>query len=234
MDGGQGKTMGMKGTQSNTHRGTPTEMPSKPSPRAHQASAEQSSQITESSNSTGCREHNRVPASPVSKKCAVPEAARAPQEKTTLADSTPTLTDRHTDNREKQIPSNKWQGLHHPTLSSGARVDGTNKHVHRRENKKTRIAKQEQQEETSYWAWHQGQFTMPTQTSRPPSWRNNMCPSNLALHHPAADTLLQYAAGGCPTNKGKNWTREQMQEAIDRGPHASANTHWQWSNSSQK
>lgn len=49
-----------------------------------------------------------------------------------------------------------------------------------------------------------------------------MCPSNLALHHPAANTLLQYATGGCPTNTGQNRTKEQIQEAIDRGPHASA------------
>ena len=46
-----------------------------------------------------------------------------------------------------------------------------------------------------------------------------MCPSGLALKHPAADLLLQYATQGCPAKTGKNWTREEMQAAIDRGNH---------------
>ena len=49
-----------------------------------------------------------------------------------------------------------------------------------------------------------------------------MKPEGLARHHPAADTLLQYATGGCPCNTGQPWTVEQMQAAIDRGPHSSA------------
>jgi hypothetical protein len=49
-----------------------------------------------------------------------------------------------------------------------------------------------------------------------------MCPSGLALEHPAAPTLLQYATGGCPVNTGRPWTVTEMQCAIDRGPHKSA------------
>ena len=49
-----------------------------------------------------------------------------------------------------------------------------------------------------------------------------MCPRNLALHHPAADLLLDYATNGCPTLTGSPWTIAQMQTAIDRGPHVSA------------
>jgi hypothetical protein len=49
-----------------------------------------------------------------------------------------------------------------------------------------------------------------------------MCPSGLALHHPAADLLAEWATYGCPTRTGKRWTKEKMQEAIDRGPHRSA------------
>ena len=113
-------------------------------------STEQSSQATpagvhitktESSSSTCRRKHNnRVPASTVSKNCAVPESARVPQAITTMANSTPTLADSHTDStrhpmdgtsgedtaplyRGNKKPSDKWQGLHYPTLSSGARVD---------------------------------------------------------------------------------------------------------------
>lgn len=49
-----------------------------------------------------------------------------------------------------------------------------------------------------------------------------MCPSGLASHHPAADLLLDYLMKGCPTKTGAPWTKEQMQEAIDRGPHETA------------
>ena len=49
-----------------------------------------------------------------------------------------------------------------------------------------------------------------------------MCPSGLALHHPAAERLLQYATQGCPTDTGQPWTLEQMEKAVMRGPHQSA------------
>jgi len=49
-----------------------------------------------------------------------------------------------------------------------------------------------------------------------------MCPSGLALHHPATETLLNYATKGYPTNTGKPWTREETEAAIARGPHVSA------------
>ena len=49
-----------------------------------------------------------------------------------------------------------------------------------------------------------------------------MCPSGLALQHPAGATLLRYATQGCPTLTGKPWTREMMLAAVERGPHKSA------------
>jgi hypothetical protein len=49
-----------------------------------------------------------------------------------------------------------------------------------------------------------------------------MCPRGIALHHPAAGHLLAYATGGCPTNPGLNWTAQEMEEAIQHGPHISA------------
>ena len=49
-----------------------------------------------------------------------------------------------------------------------------------------------------------------------------MCPAGLALHHPAADLLKEWATYGCPTQTGKPWTCEEMQAAIERGPHRSA------------
>ena len=49
-----------------------------------------------------------------------------------------------------------------------------------------------------------------------------MCPSGLALHHPSADLLLQYTMEGCPTKTGRPWTVQEILEAIENGPHASA------------
>ena len=41
----------------------------------------------------------------------------------------------------------------------------------------------------------------------------------MAVDHPAYETLLGYATGGCPNNTGRNWTKEET--AIMRGPHES-------------
>jgi hypothetical protein len=49
-----------------------------------------------------------------------------------------------------------------------------------------------------------------------------MCPTGLALKHPAASTLLEYSKYGCPTQTGKEWTKQQIWEAVERGPHVSA------------
>jgi hypothetical protein len=57
-----------------------------------------------------------------------------------------------------------------------------------------------------------------------PSHQNSMCLAGLALHHPAAETLLNWAEFGCPTQTGKPWSTLEMEEAIARGPHQSALT----------
>ena len=49
-----------------------------------------------------------------------------------------------------------------------------------------------------------------------------MCPSNVALDHPAKEVLLQYAQDGCPVETGKQWTRQMIEAAVLRGPHVSA------------
>jgi len=51
-----------------------------------------------------------------------------------------------------------------------------------------------------------------------------MCPAGLALTHPAAETLLDWATFGCPTKTGNNWLRQEIEEAIERGPHRSVMT----------
>ena len=49
-----------------------------------------------------------------------------------------------------------------------------------------------------------------------------MYPQGLALHHPAAATLLRYATKGCPVETGKHWSLEELEAAILKGPHKSA------------
>jgi hypothetical protein len=109
-----------------------------------------------------------------------------------------------------------------PRLQAGTRVDGTNKRQLRRENKAKRVAAQEAQQEASFWTTHAGEFVTPEKKKVLEKWRGSMCPANLALDHPAAEKLLEYATGGCPANTGKPWTKEQMWAAVDRGPHVSA------------
>ena len=45
-----------------------------------------------------------------------------------------------------------------------------------------------------------------------------MCPAALALHHSAAETLLDWAEFGCPMQTGKPWSVLEMEEAIIRNP----------------
>jgi len=49
-----------------------------------------------------------------------------------------------------------------------------------------------------------------------------MNPSGPALDHPAAPLLADYVKYGCPVDCGPNWTREQIEEALDYGAHPTA------------
>ena len=53
-------------------------------------------------------------------------------------------------------------------------------------------------------------------------YRGLMCPTGLATAHPAFRTLQQYATKGCPAKMGRNWTKEEIQAAVERGNHESA------------
>ena len=120
------------------------------------------------------------------------------------------------------VLGDEFPGLQQPFLKSGVTVTGETKNIHRRENKQKRIAKQLEQEPVTWWKHHKGEYSIPTPKSGPAVYKGSMCPSGLALHHPAAEKLLQFATEGCPARTGKPWTKEQMEEAIARGPHVSA------------
>ncbi len=115
-------------------------------------------------------------------------------------------------------------GLNPPALASNptSPVTGADTKLLRKQNKRHRQQRQIEQQWSDVWKTHKGQFSIPTPKQPPSQYRNSMCPTGLALEHPAAETLLQYATKGCPTRTGKNWTKEMIEEAIARGPHVSA------------
>ena len=49
-----------------------------------------------------------------------------------------------------------------------------------------------------------------------------MYPSKYALSHEAAPMLQHFADKGCPVDAGPDWSREQILQALKRGPHQSA------------
>ena len=52
--------------------------------------------------------------------------------------------------------------------------------------------------------------------------RGLMYPTGPALAHPFADILKAWGRRGCPVDCGRNWTREEIEAAIERGAHKSA------------
>jgi hypothetical protein len=116
-----------------------------------------------------------------------------------------------------------FSGLEPPRLeATGGRVTGADTPKHRIENKRRRRALLATQQPQTLWRVYQGEFDLPEPVAPLDTHRGEMCPAGLALHHPAADLLKEWATYGCPTQTGKPWTREEMQAAIERGPHRSA------------
>jgi hypothetical protein len=111
-----------------------------------------------------------------------------------------------------------------PPLSekTGGRVTGADTPLHHIENKQKRKALLATQPITTQWTKYKGGFDLPPPRLSLAEHRGEMCPSGLALYHPAADLLEEWATYGCPTKTGKAWTKSQMHEAVDRGPHWSA------------
>ena len=89
-----------------------------------------------------------------------------------------------------------------PASVSNKPVKVAKKEIHWIENKRKSQDSQEAQGPFSYWAWQEGNFTLPTPKQKVKEHKGGMCSSGLALHHPASELLLQYATQGCPTNTG--------------------------------
>jgi hypothetical protein len=106
-------------------------------------------------------------------------------------------------------------GLHPPHLAvTKGPVTGKNKDALQKENKERRMKMQMAQPDTPLWSTAMGQFFLPENLSPPSEHRNRMCPSGLALMHPAKELLQEWATLGCPTMMGRLWTVEEMTTAI--------------------
>ena len=58
--------------------------------------------------------------------------------------------------------------------------------------------------------------------TRPQRIRGLVFPRWRAEAHPAAPLLRQYASRGCPVDVGRDWTLEELEAAVARGPHQSS------------
>jgi hypothetical protein len=114
-------------------------------------------------------------------------------------------------------------GLSPPILDATSNlVAGRDIKKLRLQNKRHRHALQERQKSSSTWTIHPGDTSLPPSTPLPEQWRGEMCPSGIATSHPAGGLLTEWAIFGCPTRTGCPWTKEEIREAVEQGPHRSA------------
>ena len=119
-----------------------------------------------------------------------------------------------------------WDGLQPPRMrSTGQLVTGETKEALRRQSARDRKVRLEEQQINTQWKHHLGVF-MPSilESMDTRDHKGGMCPQGLALQHPAAPLLSEWAKFGCPAMTGKEWTIKEMEAAIERGPHESALT----------
>ena len=118
----------------------------------------------------------------------------------------------------------KYAGLQQPRLNkSNAPVTGKTKKRLRREARTRRHLEQAAQPlQQTQWITHNGSFVIPTPSRRAQKLTSKMCPSGLALDHPAGKRLEDWAKFGCPTKTGTPWSHYEIEEAIAHGPHKSA------------
>ena len=109
-------------------------------------------------------------------------------------------------------------GLAPPRLiDTSEEATGDDRRKLRLQNKRRRQRLKATQQPQSLWTNHTG--TVPYESTPLPrdrgAYRNSMCPTGRALCHPAADTLREWATFGCPTRTGRNWSKDEMWEAVE-------------------
>ena len=110
--------------------------------------------------------------------------------------------------------------------TTGERVIGRDTDKLRRQNKRRRHQLLEEQGEYSQWLRHQGKVFISEheweERHAKSTSGKQMYPRGRATNHPAGGLLEEWARYGCPAVTGDNWTRQQLEAAIERGPHKSA------------
>jgi hypothetical protein len=116
------------------------------------------------------------------------------------------------------------EGLQPPVLeATGSLVTGSDTDKLRLQNKQRRHQLQDQQSsQESYWTTHSGTAVLPHKGQRLDTYLNEMCPAGISMSHPAGALLVEWATMGCPTKTGRPWTKKEIWEAVERGPHQSA------------
>jgi hypothetical protein len=120
-----------------------------------------------------------------------------------------------------------WEGLNPPQLeTNGAAVSGKDWDQLHKENKRHCHNLKATRDYTAQWTAFEGTGMpiAPTDHALRPPHRNSMCLMGQALQHPVASLLSNWAQLGCGTKTGHPWTKEQMWEAVEWGPHCSALT----------
>ncbi len=116
-----------------------------------------------------------------------------------------------------------FAGLKPPMLdSTGGMVTSADTQKHRIKNRRKWKATLATQAATSQWTIYHGEFELPPLMTPLEQHHEEICPSGLALFHPAAELLKEWATYGCLTQTGQPWTQELMQAAVDRSPHCLA------------
>ena len=100
-----------------------------------------------------------------------------------------------------------WPGRNPPRNATGEPVTGATTNVHRSENKQKRRKLREEQGPQSCWQTDEVNFELPQDRPPPGQYQNNICPSGMAVHHPAYAKLLEYFTKGCPVKTRRNWSK---------------------------
>jgi hypothetical protein len=81
---------------------------------------------------------------------------------------------------------------------------------------------QDNQDPPSMWTTHRGSVSLPPKTTLPPKYLNKMGLQGLATSHPAGELLAEWSQLVCPTRTGQPWSKMEMWEAVEWGPHQSS------------
>jgi hypothetical protein len=126
-------------------------------------------------------------------------------------------------NTVAHLVSRSLEGLHPLSLAAmGNLIMGAETNKLRLQNRQQYHALQDQQLLTSMRTAHMGTSNLPAAQARPITYRNKMCPTGIAMPHPAADLLSEWSHLGCPTKTGQPWSKQEMGEAVEQEPHQSS------------